>query len=81
MLFNLFIIKKMKKVVLFFGIAAAFALASCGGNSGKSETPAPEQTQETPAQDALQQPVDTTIVADTTIIADTTIVQEAPVQP
>jgi len=32
----------MKKVVLFFGIAAAVALASCGNKQAAPETPAVE---------------------------------------
>ena len=52
----------MKKVVLFFGIAAAFALASCGGNSGNTETtsaPVDTVVVDTPAPvDTIPAPAD-----------------------
>ena len=35
----------MKKVILFFAVATAVALASCGGQATQPETPAADQTE------------------------------------
>jgi len=47
MLFNLFTKKKMKKVIVFFAVATAVALASCGGQQAPAEPAAAEEAPQT----------------------------------
>lgn len=68
MLFNLFI-KKMKKVVLFFAVATAVALASCGGNK-QANTEAEEVTE----------PVEAVEVVEEVVVIDSAEIVEIPAE-
>lgn len=60
----------MKKVVLSFAVAAAFALASCGGNTTTTDA---EQVQEqTPEVEVIEEV--TTVVVDSTVAVVDSIV-------